>query len=406
MAYESREPDEPDDSDRSGTDDGNWEGSYSNRDGIVPDDGAHDYDDDLPSEPGNEGHPAISETDIEGFKRTLDYIDHAGPSSFGALFAAVAKDELGSGKSGEAITEDELEGAEAPDDSLAALDAPETEEGRVRFDHDLETMAYQPALAAVGVRMNDSAFVPGLEVADGEKFAAALAAFPEGDEALRSGAQQVVSRSLTALTLAYVPPSISDEYATNHLHPTLQPEISGDPAKSEAHAALAAEVTINAPAMVPELRRLGVDESVVASLEAARLADREGMLAHWGVANEWGLYHPPTTNYLDTAWTQWNSDEWQGLSDFVDEAAVVAPGESQFMDNLASTMLSNIDRLRRGDLAPGWHPPRPESEDSDDEDLIDLDRFDWTPTDEDVAEQQRHDATLEEMEQKLRQFVR
>lgn len=338
---------------------------------------------------------AVNPPVVEVLDILMQVVDSSRGAAFGGLFAAIAKDEL------RAAPVEDMDG-------LAAYDAPATEEGKLQFDQDLTAVQYQQTLRATGLRFGDSVFVPQLTIADGEQFASTLVSIQQGSDTLRAGLSDIVAGVLIGVSMAHVP-SFSDEeaYARCHLHPKLQPEVADDPQAAETYYQTTTQTLLHARTIAAELERLGASQKVVADLRRAHEAELEGMLPEWAVAAHWGLYRPPTTYALEYLWTQWATpEEWQGLCDFMDNAAAKAPAGSKFVRGLAATILSGVQNLRNGVFVPTERPPSVSTYDDDDYDFID---FDLPDTPERRAEREayerQYDAMLADVEQRLQQHL-
>ncbi|HZE87157.1 MAG TPA: hypothetical protein VE090_03015 [Methylomirabilota bacterium] len=279
---------------------------------------------------------------IKHLEDLIGYLSKVAPVAFGSFFVALLKKE-------------NLHPSSEPsnEEGLAAFDIPSTEKSKLQFNQELVAEQYRQTLQATGLEFSKDVFLPGLAIADGELFAETLANIPKGNKTLKKGVEDIVRHSLTTIRLAHVPNIDSEDYNTAHLHPKLQPEVTTNKDTFNAYNKVTTQTLLNARDIAAQLEHLEINPKVIRGLKTAHTAEIEKMLPEWAIAENFGLYNQPTTHWLDLEWTQWaTKEEWQKLHDFVDNAAAKAPANSRFLNDLATSMLTNISKLRKGDLAP------------------------------------------------------
>jgi hypothetical protein len=287
-----------------------------------------------PKNPGEDEpeHHVVTPEDLEGLRGAAQYVDRTPRATI---------DLLMEGPPDDSPPADDLSYLSPEDnESLHDLTAPEE---TLRFHHKLETNQYHAALDATGTELSKSAYFPGIQIKDGEKFATALAAMPEEDDELRYVAEQVIDTTLTNVVERYIPPHQDKRYPKSLSQPALLPEATEATPQADSQRAQAAQAVLHAPSLASELERLGAEPHLVTQLNNIRIADGEGMLPHWAVAHHWGLFDPPASEHEWTRWVQ--PFEWQNFHGFIDNLVEVAPPQSKFAKNLVSATLSNVTHL-------------------------------------------------------------
>lgn len=297
-------------------------------------------------------------SDVE---RAMEYLQGAQGAAFGAMFKAVA--------SGEPLNTDtpipEISG-------LAEYDRPETEQNNMRSSHEINVMPYADALKAVGLTLGPSAFSPNLAIKNGDKFATMLEALPKNgiSETMKTGLELTVGAALQRITFNYIPTIADDDYNTFST-PRVPTDGEAD-AQDMLHEQItpgysAAQLLFHADRISDALEGRGIDKKIVNDIRQARIAETEGILGHWAVAKDWGLYETPTLGLRNGLWTQLMPEEWHRVHEFLDDLEAKAPADSQFARNLAETFDTNIQRLLDGDLLPAEETqPAIDWEDDDD----------------------------------------
>lgn len=281
------------------------------------------------------GAPSIQRPPfLQSIAEAMNYLDQAKDKAWGSFLAAVAKNEIG-------------EPLEQYQDSLASFDAPTTEASKLRLEQQLALLMYHESLAEAGLKLDENPFNSGLDIINGQKFAAMLASAQPDDKAILQGSQTILARALDLIEQAYIPLSIDQEDIPDwHTNPQLQPEIAESEAATQAHNARVTDILINAGHIVQNLQNLNGDAEIIANLERAQVAEVEGLLPHFAVAWHLNLYESAVGD-LEPQWSTWiEPGEWQTFFDFIESAQAKAPPNSRFMKDIAVTMLRNIAEHR------------------------------------------------------------
>jgi|GEM_PF-2653462 len=341
---------------------------------------------------------------VRDIERAMEYLQGTQSEAFGAMFGALALDEKLRPETPAPDAEEDPFSVDS--DSLAAYDTPTTRFDTQAWDQELNISAYQASIAESGLALGPDAFMPQLVLADGEKFANTLAAIPliEPGSTLHSGFGRVISSALYHMHEKYTP-SINDDDYTTFSTPRVasQDTVHEDDALERAEALSASELLVHADAISDALADVGM-EAAAADVRRVRTAETEGMLPHWAVAEEWDLFDPPTTHWLDRQWTQWETSDWDRIDTFLDDAQTYAPEDSRFMYDLAITLDTNIQRLIDNDLDIGETPLAHVEASDDDEDLL-LDDIPYVPHPQIQAEVDTHSARLQSVQQRLRHIA-
>jgi hypothetical protein len=152
---------------------------------------------------------------------------------------------------------------------------------------------------------------------------------------------------------------------------------------------------------------LGVEQTVIADLHGASVAEKEEVLGYWAVGQRWGLNRQADTPD-PKEWTQWTTPEaWSRFQHYANSFAVMAPHGSEAFRTMATTMQANIEAIRSGGHTPGQYVHRRHGADIAG---IELGYSDFAHTDDAMqqmaaADAERHQQALDAVQQQLRTLL-